>query len=346
MYTIKQVPEDFVVEEITSLEFGDEGNYSYFLLIKRNMTTEEAVDFVSKKSGVDRKLINYAGTKDKSAVTTQLISINKKDVDIKNCQIEGPDRKLRLKFVGRGNQRINLGNLIGNRFEIVVRNLDSTFAFKEHYLGVPNYFDEQRFSKNNKDIGKLLLKKDFKEAVKLLIIGEGKYEESVRNWLKENRNDYVGAIRTIPKNILSMYIHSFQSYVFNETVAAYIKSQVKKYKTVTYSLGRFIFPLQEVKDAKIPVIGFGTELSGYNVQDIVEKILKLEETRIEDFVIRPIPELTCEGTDRNMMVDIYDMKVSELEVDELNPGKKKVQLKFELVKGCYATIVIKALFEN
>ena len=76
MYKIKQIPEDFVVKERIKLRFDEKGQYSYFLLKKRNYTTERAVSMVAEKLRVKRKYINYAGNKDKKAVTEQVISVN------------------------------------------------------------------------------------------------------------------------------------------------------------------------------------------------------------------------------------------------------------------------------
>ena len=43
MRMIKQIPEDFIVEEIPLHDFGGEGPYTYFLLEKKACNTEEAI---------------------------------------------------------------------------------------------------------------------------------------------------------------------------------------------------------------------------------------------------------------------------------------------------------------
>ncbi|MBN2454708.1 tRNA pseudouridine(13) synthase TruD, partial [Candidatus Woesearchaeota archaeon] len=64
-YIIKQLPEDFVVEEDLSLPKKDDGKYAYFLLKKKGLTTEEALQRISKISGKPRRLFSCCGNKDK-----------------------------------------------------------------------------------------------------------------------------------------------------------------------------------------------------------------------------------------------------------------------------------------
>ena len=119
MYRIKQLPEDFIVREKLNLKLDDSGEYSYFLLRKKDYSTFDAIDQIAKKLKINPKFINAAGLKDRSAFTEQFISISKgskADVEI--------NKDIFLKFAGSGSERLNIGALEGNGFEIVVRNLD------------------------------------------------------------------------------------------------------------------------------------------------------------------------------------------------------------------------------
>lgn len=319
MHKIKQIPEDFIVKEITKLNFNNNGKYSYYLLKKKNYTTIDAINLISKKLKLKTKYINFAGTKDKKAVTEQYISIlNRQKRKFKKKDIE-------LKFLGKGNDRLNLGNLEGNDFIITVRNLkkDEVDLFKKNLKKnikkIPNYFDKQRFgiNKNNHIIGKHIIKKKFKEACKLI--------PEVKDYLNEKPNDFIGALRSLNKRILRIYIHAYQSYLFNETVNQYLK--LKK------------------TNKKIPIIGFGTETKIKTLKNIINKIMKKENISFHDFIIRQIPELTSEGSERDLFVNIKNFKIESIDNDELNKQKNKVKLKFTLEKGSYATNVIKFLFK-
>src|SRR3989338_10267783 len=75
MYKLKQVPEDFIVKEVSTIKIEDNGKYSYFILKKKNYNTLNAIQAVANKLGINIKNIGFAGNKDKNAVTEQAISI-------------------------------------------------------------------------------------------------------------------------------------------------------------------------------------------------------------------------------------------------------------------------------
>jgi len=343
MYKIKQIPDDFIVKEITNTELKDKGNYTYFTLKKRNYTTERAVSAIAHYLKTDRKNIGYAGSKDKNALTEQLISIKgqikKQDINLKDIE---------LIYKGKGNERISLGDLKGNEFIITVRNLNKEeVKLKLTSTQIPNYFDEQRFSKNNVEIGRSILKKDFKKAVNLILENYSEnninFEKDVKEHISGLPNDFIGAIKKVPKKIRMMYVHAFQSLIFNKTVSGLIMSETKDYKKVNYSQGIFVFPNKDLNNIKIPIVGFGTEFKDDKLRNISLALLKKEGIILRDFIVRGMPELASEGNERNMFVKVEKLNI-KTEDDELNKNKKKCIISFTLPKGSYATIVIKKIF--
>ena len=120
MYKLKQIPEDFIVNEISNFEVKGKGNYSYYILRKKNYSTLRAAEHIAEKIGIPLKWIGFAGNKDKAAITSQLISI-------KNKKADGISLKdIELNYLGSGDEPISLGDLEGNRFEITIRNLDDS----------------------------------------------------------------------------------------------------------------------------------------------------------------------------------------------------------------------------
>ncbi|MEM4259756.1 MAG: tRNA pseudouridine(13) synthase TruD [Candidatus Woesearchaeota archaeon] len=345
MYKIKTIPEDFLVKELKNIVFSKTKNkenpFTIFLLKKKNLSTEEAVLLISKNLVIKRKYIGYAGIKDKRAITKQFISVFKYDSEkIKNLNIPN----IHLKLVGYLNKPISIGDLKGNSFHIVVRNLimSDIKKFKSNYKKLksnkyflPNYFDEQRFSRKNVEIGKLLLKKNFKKAAETIL------ENEVSPQLKITGNNYIDIIKKVPKKILSLYIHSFQSYVFNETLKILLHN--KKGRKISYSYGEFIFPDKKFLNFNVPIVGFGTELKG-KIKNIILKILKDEEVELTDFIIRQLPEQTAYGFKRKAFFKVKKLSFSDIYDDDLYEKKKKIKINFILDKGSYATIVIKYLF--
>lgn len=319
MYKIKQIPDDFYVKELIKLNLN-QGNYAYFLLKKKNLTTLETLNLISEKVGINIKNIGYAGNKDKHAVTEQYVSIYKGNKNLDKIKI----KNLELSFIGYGNEKIHLGNNSGNEFLITVRNLEKKY---EKINFIVNYFDEQRFGKINIKVGKCLLNNKFKEACKLLNLDEKNPFESLNK---------------INKKELRFYLHSYQSYLFNKAVSLYLKNKYKNYKKVKYSLGEFIFVNKKEK-LKFPLISFDAKFN--KKEKIYLKILKKENIKLEDFLIKKLPWLIEETTYRDIFVDVRNFKTLSYEKDELNEGKFKQIIKFQLPKGSYATILIKQMFE-
>ena len=100
----------------------------------------------------------------------------------------------------------------------------------------------------------------------------------------------------------------------------------------------------KIKNEKIPIIGFGTEISNDKIKEIINKTIEKEKIAFRDFIINAIPELSQEGSERDSLVEVDGFKVIEEGSDELNEGKLKIKMNFSLPKGSYATVFIGNLF--
>jgi tRNA pseudouridine13 synthase len=142
-------PETFVVEEIPAYFPAGEGEHAYLWIEKRNLTTLEAVNRLGRVLGVDARDIGYAGMKDRRATTRQWLSVL--GVDPAHAQEAAVDG-LRVLATGRHKNKLRVGHLRGNRFEVV---LDELAAGEGERIaatlrelaqrGVPNRYGHQRF---------------------------------------------------------------------------------------------------------------------------------------------------------------------------------------------------------
>ncbi len=176
---LRDKPEDFGVHELSNLALEplstDPDRYEH-VVIEVTLTDWDTNDFVhelAKQLGISRERIAWAGTKDKRAVTTQFFSIPRVTPEdlpaMSNCEIEP---------VGRFGRSLQFGDLLGNRFEIVVRdperpeNVDSITqelrAFGGGEIAVPNYFGHQRFGSRRPvthKVGLAIVRGDWERAV-------------------------------------------------------------------------------------------------------------------------------------------------------------------------------------
>jgi tRNA pseudouridine13 synthase len=143
---LKQHPDDFRVEELSAVVGGSSGAFALYRLDKTGWTTPDAVGEVCRRWKLDRRDVSHGGLKDRHAVTSQHVTIR-----------NGPSRNLShdrisLTFLGRTDAPFTSSDITANRFAVTLRGLSDTAlslalaALAEvERVGVPNYFDDQRF---------------------------------------------------------------------------------------------------------------------------------------------------------------------------------------------------------
>ncbi len=347
MALVKKIPEDFVVRELSKPVDFLGGPYSYFWMRKRNVSTQDALQQVARSLRVHENDIGIAGSKDKHAQTEQLISVRssiERDVDVSD--------DISLEFRGRARAPLSLGELLGNKFDITIRDMapdevelvgKNAKLLEELGFMLPNYFDEQRFSTANIELGIELLKKRYPGAVHLL---EEHAPRRVADVLREYRqrepHDFVGALRLVPRRLLMLYVHSVQSHIFNEMVSGILESHGKCVH-VSYSRGEFLFPRTDVPQHQVPLAGFGVEVADETIASLLRENLARHNLIAEDFINRSLPHLSAEGLLRPLLMEVRSVRIAPPKEDELDLSKKKIQISFELDSGSYATIVLKFL---
>lgn len=159
---------DFIVREVPLYEFSNDGEHLILHIQKKGISTNEALKIISQTIGIKVKDIGYAGLKDKQGLTSQYISINKKQSQ-NISKIEDMGIKILETFTHKN--KIKLGHLKGNKFFIRLKKVSKIDAIKlEQALsnisqnGFLNYFGYQRFGKfaNNDEQGLQILKKEKK----------------------------------------------------------------------------------------------------------------------------------------------------------------------------------------
>jgi len=175
--TLKQSCEDFVVRELYhEPKLSDEGRYLLVEVEKTCWETHMLAKEMAKRLHVSHRRIGFAGTKDRRARTTQLMSIyGLRWEDVQHLRI----RDVSLRFVGYAQRDVGLGDLVGNEFSIRVRGCacegetcEERIATITHELevlgGAPSFFGHQRFGTTRPithEVGRLLVMGDVEAAV-------------------------------------------------------------------------------------------------------------------------------------------------------------------------------------
>ncbi|MFU8869560.1 tRNA pseudouridine(13) synthase TruD, partial [Natronococcus sp.] len=190
----------------------------------RGWDTNDFASRISDALGISRERVNWAGTKDKYAVTTQLFSVyGAEPEDLPD--VDGAE----LEVLGRAGRNLEFGDLAGNAFEVVVGDPDRpenaqriTDELREFGglegrrdgdgsdatpIGVPNFFGQQRFGSRRPvthKVGLEIVRGNWEGAV-MAYLGnptdaEPEGTQEARTFVEETR-DWQAALERIPNRL-------------------------------------------------------------------------------------------------------------------------------------------------
>lgn len=401
---LKRSPEDFLVDEVSSYpERNGSGPYTIAKVTAHNWEMNRLVRELSKALGISREGIGFAGTKDKRAITSQLMSFLA-PVD----RVEGLSvHQVRVEGAYPSKKALAIGDLIGNRFHIRVTNtdlkgedltasLDSTAASLQQLGGYPNFFGVQRFGAVRPvthEVGKWIVKGDFERAVMTYAgnpvpqEGEGTqearrrlderrdfqealdyfprtltFERMVIGHLARNPQDYAGAIQVLPPNLQMMFVHAYQSYLFNLMVSERVRRGLPLDRPL---VGDVVLPVDRQglpdHDHGVPVTaknldlverqvrngrayvggvlyGSDSRLSEGEMGEIERKIIEREKLEAKDFMVPQLHQCSSKGSRREVLGMVKDLRY---EVNE-----DGILFSFQLNKGCYATSLLREFMKK
>ena len=223
--------ERFSVEPLSA----STGSYPH-LVFRATLRGWDTNDFASRLSdalGVSRERVDWAGTKDKHAVTTQLFSVY--GVEPEDLpEINGAD----VEVLGRAGRSLEFGDLAGNAFELVVSDPDrpgNAEAITDELaefsggdgsregaptatsddatddrtvtIGVPNVFGQQRFGSKRPithEVGLEIVRGDWEGAVMAYVGSPFQSEPAetreARRFVEETR-DWTEALERFPRGL-------------------------------------------------------------------------------------------------------------------------------------------------
>jgi len=232
----------------------------------------------------------------------------------------------------------------------------------------PNYFGGQRFGSSRKNthlVGEKMLRGEFGEAVSMFLCGSegeknseaaearkaleagGDYSAALRTFPKHLRlersmvahlvsrpGDFTGALRRLPRNILLLFIHAFQSHMFNLLLSARIAEGVLELeKGEYYCGGAFGFPDISKAEAE----GWITaKLVGYDTPANEREQALLDSLGIsrDAFRMKQMPEIASKGTHRALLAPMKDFN---FQADTF---------RFSLPAGSYATVALREFLDG
>lgn len=390
--------EDFVVEEVPLPPPPDaEGKYVVAKVRHRNWEANRLVKRMASNLRVGRGRVAFAGTKDGRSVATQMMSFDAAIEDVRALAI--PDVEILDTYTSK--RMIEIGNLIGNRFDILISDVERDDAPDlcgqvsgqlARVGGFPNFFGVQRFGSIRPithEIGRRLVLGDFEGAIMTYVANpmgdeedeaniarrnlqeSGDFERALNEFpraltfelvlirhLRARPEDYAGALRCLPRNLLMMFVHAYQSFLFNRILSERVRTGLPLDVPLE---GDLVLPLDKnglpdhdnpimvtlenidkatrnAKEGKAFVSGllFGTESSFSKgpMGEIERKIVESEKLANADFQIVGLREASSKGTRRELLAPFRGLETSF-------GDDASARFRFELNKGCYATALLR-----
>jgi tRNA pseudouridine13 synthase len=158
--TLRAEPEDFQVEEDLGFAPGGSGQHLLLRVRKRNANTQWVARQLAAAAGCRAGDVGYAGLKDRHAVAVQWFSVPRPRAPVSWADVRTAEFAV-LESHAHG-RKLPRGALAGNRFSVRLRPADRDggrlAAALEPRLavvgrdGVPNYFGPQRFGREGANL--------------------------------------------------------------------------------------------------------------------------------------------------------------------------------------------------
>jgi tRNA pseudouridine13 synthase len=387
---LKQRPEDFRVEEfpaVTPSPPGAPGGpFAFYRLDKRGWTTPDALSALRRRWKVDFRRLSYGGLKDRHADTTQYLTIH-----------NGPEKNLShggftVTYLGRLAAAYSSEHIRANGFTVTLRSLSAQGVERAEAalpgvatVGVPNYFDDQRFgsvSFDNGFVAREMVLGNFEGALKLALAapyehdrGEAKREKavliarwgdwptaktelprgharSIVDYLVHHPTDFKGACARLRPELQGLYLSAWQSHLWNRMLDRWLRDRVPAEQLIPVRLktGEVAMPRSipepvrpDWDDLTLPLPSARLKFDpNAPWAPVVTAVMAEEGIPLDQMRIKGMQQPFFSKGERIAKVPVSNLSW-EAGDDELNKGRRKLTMRFELPRGAYATMIVKRL---
>jgi tRNA pseudouridine13 synthase len=175
-------------------------------------------------------------------------------------------------------------------------------------------------------------------------------KKKINDIISLDENSYKRSIESLPKPLKRMFVHAYQSYLFNKVVSERAKLGIDKYvegdiiidneEHLVHEFGDDIN--KRIKNFEFhptaPLFGSKVPLAGGKPGEMEQKVLDEEGVTLEEFKVPKMPKLGSHGLRRAIRFKIWN--TSAKATDE------GILIEFSIPKGCYATAVLREIMKN
>ncbi len=400
---LKLDPQHFRVDEISRYPAPRRDGPVLVLRVEAlDIEQNELLRRLSGWLGLPLGKFGIAGTKDRRALSTQLISCPYVDLPAGGPHLSG----VRLLESYRAEEGLFLGHLYGNAFDVMVSEVEvplsqgqdrvrSTMEQLERFGGYPNFFGPQRFGEVRPvthRVGRVLVLGSMAEAVETYLTLETEGEASDGKLARQSYRQHHDArraltefplhlrferlllerlargdsperaFRALPRHLKSLFVHAYQSYLFNEYLSLRLKEglplvhpmpgdllQRRGADGLTGDMPPVVVMPDNLPEAEAmiasgravvaaPLIGTDSPSLSGRPGELFRQVLEVEQVQPSDFHLSDVPRLSSHGALRPLLARLpyhFYRRTVEWTAD----GSPR--FRFCLDKGCYATVLLR-----
>ncbi|KAJ8262347.1 hypothetical protein GJAV_G00165410 [Gymnothorax javanicus] len=390
------------------------GSFCHCVLYKENKDTMDAINVLSKFLRVRPNVFSYMGTKDKRAITVQEIAVLKISAErlahLNKCLMN-----FRLGNFSYKKHPLKLGELQGNHFTVVLRNISGTdeqvtqAMTSLRDIGFINYYGMQRFGTTavpTYQVGRAILQNKWEEVMDLilkprpgaekgyLVRCREEWAESqdpeaalkklpvkrcvegqlLRGLSKYGKNNIITAFSLIPRNNRLMYIHSYQSLVWNSMVSRRVQAfgltpvpgDLVLRGGTAHVLTEDEVESHSIHDVVMPLPGFDVIYPTHHVGEGYSEMLKADGLDIDN-MRHKVRDYSLAGAYRRIIIRPKDVSWELINYDDpriplvhtdleklenkpapifLKEGRyRALKMEFSLPSSTYATMAIREVLK-
>jgi tRNA pseudouridine13 synthase len=178
------------------------------------------------------------------------------------------------------------------------------------------------------------------------------HTRSLVDYLRIHPSNFRGAVARLRPELRSLYLSAYQSHLWNRMLAAWLRTHLRSEQLRPVALRLGVVPFHQHVDAEqlhelaalqLPLPSARLKLEeGDPRTELVRTVLAEEGLELRQMKIKGVREIFFSRGERAALCLPHHLTYT-FASDETHPGRDKLTLGFELPRGSYATLLVKAI---